>query len=288
MYITYLDESGTPEKTGSTSHFILVGLAIPAETWKAKDQQVDAIKLKYELYEKEIHTAWIARDYPEQKRVNGFAALDWSARRKAVEAVRTLNLTKPRKNSQQKALLKNYKKTAPYIHLTRDERLALLDELASLVEGWPDARLFADAHDKNRLAGIDHFEFAFEQVVTRFNTYLLLTGSEIGLLVQDNNETIAKRLTATMRDFHRKGTAWGNVGRVIETPMFVDSELTSMVQLADLCAYAIRRFIENGERRLFDRVKQRIDRKDGNWVGIRHYTGRYKCRCEICLAHGRH
>jgi len=41
--IAYLDESGTPELTGNTSHFVLVALAIPGHTWKEKDQQVLAI-----------------------------------------------------------------------------------------------------------------------------------------------------------------------------------------------------------------------------------------------------
>ena len=287
MYICYLDESGTPEHGSNTDHFVLAGLAIPAELWKQKDGQVDAIKAKYNVLDHEIHTAWIVRDYPEQRQIPDFEILDWVARRRAVLGVRALNLSRPRSNSKQRELLKNYAKTDDYVHLTHAERINLVKELAGLIGSWNDVRLFADAHAKKHLARIDHFSFAFEQVVTRFNTFLTVTHGPTGMLVQDNNQTVAHRLTRTMRDYHRKGTAWGNIGKVIETPMFVDSALTSMVQLADLCAYAIRRFLEKNERELFDLVATRIDRKNGDWVGIRHYTGKYECRCEMCNAHGR-
>ena len=87
-----------------------------------------------------------------------------------------------------------------------------------------------------------------------------------------------------MRDFHRKGTLWTNVERIIETPLFVDSQLTSMVQIADLCAYALRRFLENNENRLFDHIFARADRYQNRVVGVRHYTDA-ACQCTICLAH---
>jgi hypothetical protein len=80
-------------------------------------------------------------------------------------------------------------------------------------------------------------------------------------------------------------TLWAKVERIIETPLFVDSSLTSMVQMADLCAYATRRFFENGEEDLFDRVFGRFDQARGRIVGIRHYVGAKACTCKVCTAH---
>ena len=54
-----------------------------------------------------------------------------------------------------------------------------------------------------------------------------------------------------------------------ETPLFVGSELTGMVQVAYLCGYAHRRYLENGEEELFDLVFQRADRKGDIAVGVR-------------------
>lgn len=87
-----------------------------------------------------------------------------------------------------------------------------------------------------------------------------------------------------MKRFHDQGTIWTKVTQIIETPLFVDSQLTSMVQIADLCAYALRRYLENGEKKLFDLVFKRADRKDGVVVGVRHFTDN-SCDCTICVAH---
>jgi hypothetical protein len=137
-------------------------------------------------------------------------------------------------------------------------------------------------------------------VVTRFHTFLSKredervkrggssTGRSVdnyGLLIEDNNQTVAKNITVLMRKFHRQGTLWATVERIIETPLFVDSSLTSMVQMADLCAYATRRFFENGEEDLFDRVFGRFDQARGRIVGIRHYVGAKPCTCKVCAAH---
>lgn len=289
MYICYLDESGTIEAKDASKHFVLVGLAIPATAWKDKDSQVDAIKKRYGLGVSEIHTAWMLREYPEQNVISNFKDSDYATRRRLVIAQRTQNLARPRSARQSRSISVNYRKSDAYIHLTKDERRACIQELADLIGSWADARLFSEAQQKSSLpAGDGDFEEAFEQVVTRFNTCLRNIGGIHGILVQDNNETMAKRLTRLMRKFHRDGTTWArDIDFVVETPMFVDSELTSMVQLADLCAYAIRRFFDHGEDDLLSRVSTIFDRNLDRLVGIRHYTRADKCECKICVEHGR-
>lgn len=288
MHLCYLDESGTVEKGGNTGTFVLVGLAVSADTWKAKDSQVTTIKSKYGLVDAEIHTAWLLRDYPEQRVVPDFEKLDWDTRRKAVIATRTLNLARVATRTATRNLARDYKKTQSYVHLTRTERRTFVVEIAQLLNSWTDVRIFADAHSKKHTSGVNHFDIAFEQVVTRFNTFLARTGDDLGLLVQDNNETVCLRLTRAMRNYHVNGTLWSKIDRIVETPMFVDSKLTSMVQLADICSYATRRFFDNNETQLFDLIRPRYDRNPGGFlVGLRHFTSKYKCQCNVCVEHGR-
>lgn len=130
-------------------------------------------------------------------------------------------------------------------------------------------------------------DYAFEQVVTRFHTFLARAGIDLGILVQDRNDTAAARLTVLARKYHAKGTRYSGVSRLVETPLFVDSQLTSMVQLADLAAYAVRRFFENGETDLFERIYPRFDATGGRVVGVRHFTGKQPCNCRVCQDHGR-
>ena len=53
-----------------------------------------------------------------------------------------------------------------------------------------------------------------------------------------------------MKRFHQQGTLWTEIKHIIETPLFVDSQLTSLVQIADPCAYSLRRYLENSETEL--------------------------------------
>ncbi|MGO9410525.1 MAG: DUF3800 domain-containing protein [Spirochaetia bacterium] len=86
-----------------------------------------------------------------------------------------------------------------------------------------------------------------------------------------------------MKGFHRQGTLWRDIDNLIETPLFVNSELTSMVQIADVCAYSLRRYLENRQEKLFNLVFKRADRKDGVVVGVRHFASQ-PCNCQICIA----
>lgn len=298
MYICYLDESGTDLIGSGTSHFVYTGLAIPIETWKEKDKQVSDILQGYEMRGAEAHAGWIARRYTEQERIAGFEGMDYAARRAAVAAERQTWLIRTAALKDKKTLeilKKNLRKTEPYVHLTRKEREQLLRDLANLVGTWHDARLFCDATDKASYSGktpptMPLYDSAFMQLVARFEAFLMHKGDRdnkalIGMLVHDNNQTVALRLTNMMRRFHAGGTEWRQIPHIVETPLFVDSSLTAMVQIADLCAYATRRFFEHNNTDLFDRIYKRFDRTGTRVVGIRHYRHETPCACRVCKDH---
>lgn len=103
-----------------------------------------------------------------------------------------------------------------------------------------------------------------------------------GMLVSDNNEDVNTKLTRLMRTFYDDGAFWRDINNIIETPLFVDSKLTSMIQVADLISYVVRRFFDNGEHVFFDVIYPRIDRAGPALVGGRHYTPYESCRCRVC------
>ena len=300
MYFCYLDESGTPELGANTTHFILLGCAIPADLWADKDRKINRIKDKFALQNIEIHTGYLARQFPEQKQVADFENLDFPARRQAVQKVREQELIKTaglRSEKKLKEMKKRFRMTADYVHLSHAQRLELLSQVADEIGSWSDCRLFAEAIEKNHFGNSPGmYNQAFEQVVTRFHTFLAIRENErekrghseflrnYGVIIQDNNDTVKKHLTGLMRDFHRQGTVWSKIPQIVETPLFVDSSLTSMVQIADLCAYATRRYLENQEEGLFGKIISRFDRKGGRLVGIRHFTGK-GCSCRVCYSH---
>jgi hypothetical protein len=185
---------------------------------------------------------------------------------------------------------KNYRQTKEYIHLTAQQRMDFIMEVAERISRWRFARLFAECIDKTffdpsrRPQTIN--EQSFEQIVSRFEHYLQIISTGVpasccGLLIHDNNETVAKRHTTLMKEFHERGTMWTSIKNIIETPLFVDSQLTSMVQIADICAYALRRYLETGDDALFKLIYERADKHEGKVVGVRHFT-RPGCSCIIC------
>ena len=296
MYLCYIDESGTSAIPGNTSHFILAGLSVPIWHWKDCDRELRDIKSRYRLGESEIHTAWMLRKYLEQTRIPGFESMTYEQRRSEVGRKRRAELLRLQSlpsNKQYRQTKKNYSRTEDYIHLTFDERKGLVLEIANCVANWGFARLFAECIDKIHFdpcrtsKTVD--EQAFEQVVSRFEQYLQAMQSapqreNYGLLIHDNNETVARKHTKLMKEFHRVGTLWTRVHNIIETPLFVDSQLTGMVQIADLCAYGLRRYLENGEQEIFEKVFERADRRNSVAVGVRHFT-QDSCTCDICASH---
>ena len=139
VYFCYLDESGTPDIPGNTSHYVLSGLAIPINKWKYCDSKINKLKTKFDLGPCEVHTAWIARKYIEQSKISNFEKLSYSDRIYEVEKYRNseiLRLSKSKNTRLYKQTKKNYKQTKPYIHLTHSERMQFLRELADCVGKW--------------------------------------------------------------------------------------------------------------------------------------------------------
>ncbi|MDL1902024.1 DUF3800 domain-containing protein [Anaerolineae bacterium CFX9] len=291
MYLCYIDESGTSDIPGNTSHFVLAGLSIPVSQWRSCDQQITEIKTHYGLTSSEIHVGWILRPYLEQARIPEFQRLSYDDRVFEVERLRRQEIYRLRKLKNPKSLKqtkKNFDKTAAYIHLTFEERKQFIGDIASRIRSWSDARLFAECIDKTyfdpKKTGKNADEQAFEQLVSRFQLYLMNESPQVsnfGLLIHDNNFTVAKKHTELMKQYLANGTLWTQIDRIVETPLFVDSQLTSMVQIADLCAYALRRYLENDETELFDQIYSRAHRRNNAVVGVRHFSSP-KCSCRIC------
>ncbi len=294
MLAIYVDESGMPDTKTLSAHFVVAGLAIPLDSWKMRDAELQRILENHRLGGVEMHTAWMARYYPEQNRIPDFDKYSDADRRHLVMIERKKDIAKASlgKDASVKSLKKNYKKTESYIHLTHAERLQTLREVADAIGSWQEARLFGEARSttllpdsKNAIAR----EQALEQITTRFELCLRnrFGSSGLGIMIHDQNQAASVKLTSLFRAWQSSGTSYAGIDHIVETPLFVDSSLTAMIQAADLAAYATRRFFEKNETDLFDRIYSRFDRTGALMVGLRHYTGTHPCSCRVCQDHGR-
>ena len=114
VYFCYIDESGTPQVPGNTSHYVLCGVSIPVKFWKKCDRTINSIKRRYGLEDAEIHTGWIMRTYLEQSRIPDFENLSFDDRRREVIKMRKAEIFKVQKEKNTKGLKqlkKNYNKS---------------------------------------------------------------------------------------------------------------------------------------------------------------------------------
>jgi len=205
-------------------------------------------------------------------------------------------------------LRKKYKKTEPFIHLTRLERSKLLEESLELVGAHDGLRLFGEAVSKAHagVAGgqIDCVRQAFEQVLSRFDAFLqrrhrwkqqksLRPPVDNGLLILDRDYSTEARLHNQFKDYRQHGHLWGKLFHVIDVPFFASSAQLGGLQLVDVCAYAVRRYLDTNavpksfEERNFLRIFNRFDRDNtGKLHGLRHYVQAGTCNCHICDARG--
>jgi hypothetical protein len=105
MYVCYVDESGTPEIPGNTTHFVLAGISIPIRHWRSIDRSISILLKRYGLSGEEFHTAWILRTYFEQSKIADFEKLDWNGRRIAVEHQRNKYLLQLQKTGPSATVL---------------------------------------------------------------------------------------------------------------------------------------------------------------------------------------
>src|SRR4051794_3313554 len=269
----------------------MIGMAVHVGTWFALSQRVRDLKQRYafdgEVDKLELHAAYMLRGFHEQSLIPSFERLTRRARYDAVIEWREQQRlavwpTKLKREVDKEK--KEFRRTEPYIHLTRAEREQLYRKALHIVgDHRRGVNLFGEAIDKRHLpAGVDAAEEAFGRLIKKFEDYLQEHDENPwGLLAVDNDQTQSARYTEMVRRFQQQDGFRGGIDRIIESPFFLDSRANSGVQVADLCAYALRRYLENDEKDLFSIIFPKFHRARGGLTGLRHFTAP-GCSCIIC------
>ena len=134
-----------------------------------------------------------------------------------------------------------------------------------------NVRLFASVLEKSKFSGQDISQIAFEQLSSRFDQYLGRLhrngNTQRGLIVFDKCGT-ERRIQTLAREFKTSGHSYGVTRNFAEVPVFVDSEASRMIQLADLTAYAIYRHYEYDDSKFFNLISHCFDADGGVIHGL--------------------
>ena len=87
------------------------------------------------------------------------------------------------------------------------------------------------------------------------------------------------------REFRKAGARWGSLKHIADTPFFVDSKASRLVQLADHIAYSVFRRFNSGDAQYMDIISSRFDEADGIIHGLSHkHAEKMTCMCPGCLS----
>ncbi|MCW5753032.1 MAG: DUF3800 domain-containing protein [Alphaproteobacteria bacterium] len=170
--------------------------------------------------------------------------------------------------------------------IPRPVRQELYLEVLDLLSQSRQARLFGVAIHREAISPNDPIEYAFEQLINRFDRFLgrlhKKGDTQRGLVILDES-SYETSLQGLAKEFGRTGHRWGKLYNIGEVPLFVNSRATRMIQIADMIAYALRRYYENGEARYLDRIAHLFDGEGGARHGLVHFrpTGT-PCNCRAC------
>ncbi len=181
------------------------------------------------------------------------------------------------------------RRIAPWRAMSREEAQGVIKAVLEILKGSYDtAKVFACAIHKPSYPSRDLMELAFEDLCSRFDLYLRRLQAQgdrqRGLIILDESahETSLQRMA---RDFRTLGTQWGVIRNLAETPLFVDSRASRVVQLADHVAYAVFRRYNAHDAQYFDILASKIDSADGVIHGLAHkQVVDPNCMCIACLS----
>ena len=174
--------------------------------------------------------------------------------------------------------------------MSRDDSIGIIKSvLKVLADSYDTARAFACAIHKPTFPNPnnDYMGIAFEDLCSRFDLYLRRLHNQgdrqRGLLILDESahETTLQQMA---RDFRTLGTRWGSVRNLVDTPLFVNSRASRVVQLADHVAYSVFRRYERGDTQYFDIISAKFDSADGVVHGLSHkHHLASPCMCLACV-----
>jgi hypothetical protein len=176
----------------------------------------------------------------------------------------------------------------PWESMPRDKRLELMNEIYSLLVGERKVVLFGVAVEKVTSPAVPCVQRACEEMAGHFDAYLSSpeaseSEKQRGLMIFDESRH-EKTVQMLMSEYRTTGASFGRVKHLAEVPLFTDSKITRMLQLADFVAYAVFKNYERSDAKFFNVILKRFHQSGGKLHGLFHLTAKHQeCYCPACL-----
>lgn len=160
-------------------------------------------------------------------------------------------------------------------HIPKEIRENLLREILQYVAGhYPSYFiLFGAVVNKSVDLKVPYDEELFTQVTSRFDMFLKRRFAkkkvaERGIAIFDKS-TSEQKFQQWSQVFQIEGDHWGNtLCNFAEVPLFLDSKMSKLIQLADIIAYAVFRKFEFDDDSYYSIINGCFDKDNGQNYGL--------------------
>ncbi len=180
-------------------------------------------------------------------------------------------------------------------NVSQARRRRLIEEIARLLtDGVPTLErrpvLFATAIHRASFPHLSPQERAYEEFFARCNGFLgrlASAGDRHRCIAISDKSHLESRLQRLMPAWRTSGASSGaRIGPMqayAEVPVFVDSEASRLIQLADFVAHWVYRAYEHEDWSVLEILLPAFDQSDGVRHGLVHLTEGYReCDCPAC------
>jgi hypothetical protein len=178
----------------------------------------------------------------------------------------------------------------PWGSMLRSRRSELMDAIYHLLaQDRKGVVLFGVVVEKSDCPTFPCVQKASEEMAGHFDLYLsALEASESekqrGLMIFDESRH-EKTVQMLMGQYRTTGASFGRVKHLAEVPLFTDSKITRMLQLADFVAYALFKRYERSDTAFLDMILPRFSSSGGRLHSLFHITSKHwECFCPPCLS----
>jgi len=178
----------------------------------------------------------------------------------------------------------------PWNSMPKPERGRLMNRMYQFIANRDDLTLFAIPMHKASFPSDHPMQKACEEMAGHFDRYLEnfeidkpQHGRQRGLMIFDQSKH-EKTVQALLAQYRTTGASFGRIKRLTEVPLFTDSKITRMLQLADFVAYAVFKNYERADGQFLNTILKRFYQSAGKLHGLFHLVAKYQeCYCPACL-----
>ena len=183
----------------------------------------------------------------------------------------------------------------PWNSMPRAQRAALMRQVYKLLSrDRAGVALFGIAMQKSDFPKASPIQRTCEEMAGHFDAYLMSLEiadaqqeKQRGLMIFDQSRH-ERTVQALMAQYRTTGASFGRVKHLADVPLFTDSKITRMLQLADFVAYAIYRRYQSSDAQFLDMILPRFNESGGVLHGLFHLNLNYSdCYCPACFSRRR-